>query len=128
MKDKKTIQTYVNNFRRRLSPHFKPGIGLLCKVHPADKGGAILEFSFGPSLENDDTYQEVSTTVSGALASIPQNAFGGNLEGFRFAGTNVIMEKDRIIFIKDDSPSEWSDDAAEKDVSKILPNSSGGSK
>lgn len=128
MKDKKTIQTYVNNFRRRLSPYLKPGIGLSCNVHPAEEGGAILEFSFGPSLENDDDYQVASTTVSGALASIPQHAFGGNLEGFNFAGTNVIMEKDRIIFIKDDSPSEWSDAAAEKDVSKILPKSSGGSK
>ncbi len=128
MKDKKTIQTYVNNFRRRLSPHLKPGIGLSCYVHPAEEGGAILEFFLGPTLENDDKYQEVSTTVSGALASIPQHAFGGKLEGFRFAGTNVIMEKDRIIFIKDDSASEWSDDAAKKDVLGIVPKPSGGSK
>ena len=128
MKDKKTIQTYVNNFRRRLSSHLKPGIGLSCNVHPADEGGAILEFYLGPSIENDDNYQEVSATVSGALASIPQHAFGGNLKGFRFAGTNVIMEKDRIIFIKDDTPSEWSDAAAEKDVFRILAKPSGGSK
>jgi len=128
MKDKKTIQTYVNNFRRRITPYLKPGIGLLCEINPADEGGAILEFSFAPSIENDDKYKTMSPSVSGALASIPQHAFGGNLEGFKFAGTNVIMEKDRIIFIKDDSPSEWSDDAAQKDVSKILSNPSGGSK
>ncbi len=128
MKDKKTIQTYVNNFRRRLSPHLKPGVGVSCSVHPAEEGGAILEFSLGPSIENTDKYQEISTTVSGALTSIPQNAFGGNLAGFRFAGTNVIMEKDRIIFIKDDSPSEWGDDAAEKDILSILSKPSGGDK
>ena len=128
MKDKKTIQTYVNNFRRRLSPHLKPGVGVSCSVHPAEEGGAILEFSLGPSIEHTDKYQEISTTVSGALASIPQHAFGGNLEGFRFAGTNVIMEKDRIIFIKDDSPSEWGDDATEKDILSILPKPSRGDK
>ena len=83
-------------------------------------GESILEFSLGPSITNTDLYQESGTTVSGALSSIPQHAFGGNLEGFRFTGTNVIMEKDRIIFIKDDSPSEWSDDAAEKDVQSVL--------
>jgi len=128
MKDKKTIQTYVNNFRRRLSPHLKPGVGVSCSVHPAEEGGAIVEFSLGPSIENTDKYQNISTTVSGALSSIPQKAFGGNLEGFRFAGTNVIMEKDRIIFIKDDSPSEWSDEAAEKDILSILSKPSGGVK
>ena len=128
MKDKKTIQTYVNNFRRRLSPHLKPGVGVSCSVHPAEEGGAILEFFLGPSIENTDKYQEISTTVSGALTSIPQNAFGGNLAGFRFAGTNVIMEKERIIFIKDDSPSEWGDDAAEKDILSILSKPSGGDK
>jgi hypothetical protein len=126
MKDKKTIQTYVNNFRRRLSSHLKPGIGLTCDIHPAEEGGAILEFSLGPSIENDDRYQETSETVSTALSTIPQHAFGGNLEGFKFSGTNVVMENDRIIFIKDDSPSEWSDDAAENDVFKILPKPSGG--
>lgn len=126
MKDKKTIQTYVNNFRRRLSSHLKPGIGLTCDIHPAEEGGAILEFSLGPSIENDDRYQETSATVSTALSSIPQHAFGGNLEGFKFSGTNVVMEKDRIILIKDDSPSEWSDSAAEDDIFKILPKPSGG--
>lgn len=128
MKDKKTIQTYVNNFRRRLSPHLKQGVGVSCNVHPAEEGGAILEFSLGPSIENTDEYHEISTTVSGALSSIPQSAFGGNLDGFRFAGTNVIMEKDRIIFIKDNSPSEWGDDAAAKDISSVLSKPSGGDK
>lgn len=126
MKDKKTIQTYVNNFRRRLSSHLKPGIGLMCNIHPAEEGGAILEFSLGPSIENDDRYQETSSTANTALSSISQNAFGGNLEGFKFSGTNVIMEDGRIILIKDDSPSEWSDAAAKNDVFKILPKPSGG--
>jgi len=125
MKDKKMIQTYVNNFRRRISSHLKPGIGIHCSVHPSEEGGAILEFHLGQGIENTDEYQEISPNLSGALSAIPQRAFGGNLEGFRFAGTNLIMEKDRIVFIKDDSPSEWNDDAAKNDISKILNKPSG---
>ena len=128
MKDKRTIQTYINNFRRRISPYLKPGIGLASEVHPAEEGGAILEFSIGPGLENDDKYQEVSATVSQALATIPQHTFSGHLEGFKFSGTNLIMEDNRIIVIKDDSISEWDDKAAQSDVLKLLPKSKGGKK
>lgn len=128
MIDRKTIQNYVNSFRVHLSRHLKPGIGVVCKVYPAERAGAILEFSLGPGLQNDDIYQETSATVGVALSNIPQRAFGGNLEGFAFGGTNTIMEGNRIIFIKDDSPSEWGEDAALKDVQKLLPTKSGGGK
>ncbi len=121
MKDRKVIQEYVNNFRRRIAQFLKPGIGLTCNVYPAESGGAILEFALGPGIENDDTYREVSPTVSRALSQINQRAFGGNLDGFVFTGTNVILEENRIIFIKDDSPTEWSDNAARNDLTRALP-------
>ncbi len=126
MKDKKTIQKYVKNFRRRLLSHLKLGVGLTCDIHPAEEGGAILEFFYGSGIENDDRYKEASATVSAALSSIAQHAFSGNLEGFKFSGTNVVLEKDRIILIKDDSPTEWSVAAAKNDVFKILPKLSKG--
>lgn len=121
MNDKKIIQKYINNFRRRISPYLKPGIGLSCEIHPAELGGgAILEFTIGPELKNEDEYEDLSASANAALSYIPQKAFGGNLNGFKFIGTNLIMEGDRIILIKDDSPSQWDDRAAEKDVQKIL--------
>ncbi len=126
MKDKKTIQKYVKNFRRRLSSHLKPGVGLTCDIHPAEEGGVILEFFHGPGIENDDQYKEPSATVSAALSLIPQHAFSGNLEGFKFSGTSVVLEKDRIMLIKDDSPAEWTAAAAKHDVFKILPKLSEG--
>ena len=128
MIDRKTIQKYVNSFRVHLSRHLKPEIGLICKVYPADKGGAIVEFSLGPNVQNDDIYQEASATIGAALSKVPQRAFGGNLEGFVFGGTNTIMEGNRIVFIKDDSPSEWSEEAALNDVQKLLPKKPGGGK
>ena len=121
MTDKPIIQDYINNFRRRLAPFLRPGVGLRCIVHQAEAGGAILEFRVGPGIENDDVYQAPSPTLGQALAKIEQHAFGGNLAGFIFGGTNVILEKDKIIFIKDNAPSEWSDAAAENDVRRVLP-------
>ena len=123
MTDKSVIQTYINNFRRRLASFLRPGVGLQCVVHPADAGGAILEFRVGPGIENDDVYQPQSPTLGQALGKIEQHAFGGNLSGFTFGGTNVILEKDKIIFIKDDTRSEWTDSAAENDVRRALPSS-----
>lgn len=128
MIEKSVIQTYINNFRRRLAPSLRPGVGLTCLVHPAQAGGAILEFRVGPGIENDDVYQPQSPTLGRALAGIEQHAFGGNLDGFTFGGTNVILEKDKIIFIKDDERSEWSDAAAEKDVRRVLPSNPRGAK
>jgi hypothetical protein len=114
------VQTYINNYRRRIAPFLRPGIGLRCTIHPADSGGAVLVFRVGPNIENDDEYQAASPTLGSALSRVEQRAFSGNLEGFTFGGTNVILEQDRIIFIKDGSQSEWSDSAADRDVQSVL--------
>ncbi len=120
MTDKKVIQKYINNFRRRIAQFLKQGIGLACNIYPAETGGAILEFTIAPEIENDDIYKEISPSLGRALGNIEQRAFGGNLDGFSFGGTNVILEGNRIIFIKEDAPAEWSDNAAQNDVSRVL--------
>ena len=126
MTSKSAIQSYINNFRRRIARFLRPGIGLNCTVYPARTGGAVLEFKIGPEVENDDTYKEATSSLGAALSKIEQRAFGGNLDGFHFSGTNVIMEANKIIFIKDGSTSEWSDSMAEKDVQRIVhPNQRG---
>jgi len=121
MNDRKKIQNYINNFRRKIAAYLRPGIGLSCNVHPTETDGAILEFIIGDELQNDDSYKNVTPTINDALSTIEQRAFGGNLDGFKFSGTNLIMEENRIIFIKDDSSSEWTDIAAQNDVLKLLP-------
>ena len=40
--------------------------------------------------------------------------------GLRLVETNVNLEKGTLIFIKDESDTEWSDAAAEKDVRNVL--------
>ena len=121
MQDKKTIQNYINNFRRHLAPYLKPGIGLASKVFPAKSDGAIVEFSIGPDVKNDDEYMPIEETVNAALKKIEQHMFGGNLAGIKFGGTNISMEPKRIVLIKgEDTPSEWSDKGARNDAERIM--------
>jgi hypothetical protein len=126
--NKPEIQTYVNNFRRRVARYLRPGIGLSCSIFPATTGGAVLVFHLGPNVENDDIYKPEATSLGLALSNIEQHAFAGNLEGVTFAGTNTILEPDKIIFIKDGSHDVWSDAAAAKDVLAILPSNQRGQK
>lgn len=87
-----------------------------------------MVFQLGPSVENDDVYKPPSISLGRALSQIEQRAFGGNIENFHFGGTNTILEGDRLIFIKDGDPAEWSDQAAAKDVKAVVPSERGGTK
>ena len=117
---KPMIQKYINNFRRHLSAFLRPGIGLKALIYPSQKDGAVLVFHLGTNLENDDEYKPISPTIGSILNKIEQNAFGGNLESIHFSGTNMIVEANKIIFIKDDNPKEWTDAAAKKEALKIV--------
>jgi len=118
--NKETIQSYINNFRRQISQYLRPGIGIECTAHPAQQGGGVLVFRFGIGVENIDDYKKATSSLSSALSGIEQHAFGGNLKGFTFKGTNLLMEKDKIILIKDEEKKEWSSEAALKDIHSIL--------
>ena len=122
--NKNQIQKYINNYRRHLTKNLRSGFGLLCNIYPADNG-AILEFVIGNKQVNDDVYHPEVKSIENALGNIKQRAFGGNLSAFTFSGTNTILEDNRIIYIKDLTPNEWSDAAVNKDVNAVLPNSSG---
>jgi hypothetical protein len=127
MTDEARIQNYINNFRRHLARYLKPNVGLSCTVHPATEGGAILVFTIGTGMAAGDRFLEHCSRVNDALEGIPQRAFGGNLAGFSFAGTNIIAEDGRIILIKgDDEADTWSDAAASSDVDRLLPPPMGG--
>lgn len=126
--NKSQIQSYINNFRRRLAHYLRPGIGVKCSIYPAEAGGAVLVFQLGPAVENDDNYMPTSISLGKALSQIEQRAFGGNIENFQFGGTNTILERDKLIFIKDGNSVEWSDQAAAKDVNSVVPSERGGQK
>ena len=120
MEDKDTIQNYINNFRRDISPHLKANIGIQSNVYPCQKDGAIIEFNLAASGTSTDSIQTTSGTISQALSNIEQRAIGGNLDGLLFSGTNYILESNKILLIKDNDPKEWSEQQAKIDVNKIL--------
>ena len=86
----------------------------------------MLVFRLGTDIENDDVYHPPTASLGKALSQIEQRAFGGNLEGISFGGTNTILEADKLIFIKDATTFEWSDAAAEKDMNAISSSQFGG--
>ena len=99
MKDKEVIQSYINSFRKQLSKYLNSNVGVTCKIHQTVNDGAILEFRLALRGSNNDEYLSVKNSVNQALRGIDQNSFGGNLTGFAFKGTNVIVEKNKIINI-----------------------------
>ena len=115
-----TLQQYINDLRRHLSRYLLPGIGMRVEAFPA-KDGALFEIRFGPSEKNDDHINSLSDAVTDALSKVKQQAFGGNLRGFRFGGTNVIVEGDRVVLIKGETePKYWSDSAAKEDAMRLV--------
>lgn len=121
MQDRLIIQNYVNNFRRHLSTYLKPGIGLSSKIYSTTSEGAVLEFTIGPGIANDDNFESTLESVNKVLKVIPQRFVGGNIDGIRFGGTNISMEANRILIIKgEDATNLWSDESALNDVKRIL--------
>ena len=121
MQDQKTIQAYINNFRRNITPFLRPGIGLSCEVHPAVQDGAILQFFIGPDVSNVDQYFEPTDTVNSALRNVPERMVGGDPNAIQFSGTSISMKPNRIILIKgEDSLDLWDDKGARADVRHIV--------
>ena len=120
MDDKRTIQEYVNNFRRHLASHLKPGIGLSCKISPAKIMGAVIEFSIGPGISNVDLFVEPKNTVNSILEGV-SHIFGSNIAEMKFLGTNISMGPNSIMLIKgENDPNLWNDQGAKNDVEKII--------
>jgi len=121
VENKALIQTYLNNIRRHLVPKLRPGIGVSSSFYPASSGGGLLEIQVGPAKANSDVVLPAEPSIGAILMKVPQHAFGGNLSGVKFSGTNIVAEGDRLILIKgDDLPENWSDEAAARDLEMAL--------
>lgn len=121
MDNRSVLQGYVNDFRRHMARFLAPGVGLACTVFPSLGPGAIVEFTIGPKLTNLETYKPAAATVNEALSQIQQRSFGGNLNSYKFGGTNTLVEQNRIILLKgEDDLVHWGDSAAQDDVKRIV--------
>jgi hypothetical protein len=118
--DKNVIQNYVNEFRRYISKYLKPNIGIEIDIYNCGEEGAVLIVSFNPggiSIDKEfDGYQKISEV----LGSISQNLIRGNMSGIHFGGTNMMMEPNRILVIKENAEQEWSISKLKEDLDKII--------
>lgn len=116
---KSKIEKYIKYFREYINPHLRPNTGIYAHVVPYDNG-AIVEFEFKLGSINKDEYKERVSNAASALKILNIKEFGENPNQIRFQGTNILMTKDKIFYIKDNTPDEWFKASAHKDVKKIL--------
>lgn len=116
--NQQTIQEYINNFRTYISRSLRPNIGLEIEVYDCGEQGAVLIVKFNPGGRSGDNFSK-NNSIADALSGIEQNFIAGDLSGVTFRGTNISMMEDKIIFIKDSNPYEWTLEKMQEDISMI---------
>ncbi len=115
-----TIQKYINEFRRHITSILKPNIGLEIDIYNCGNEGAVLVVLFKPGDKSIDKEINEFDSISAVLNSIDQNFIGGNVSGITFGGTNMMMDGNRIIIVKDRNENEWSTSKLKEDIDKII--------
>lgn len=118
--DNRLIIKYTNGFRKSLTNHLKENIGIEIDIYNCGIEGAILNVIFKSNSFSLDREMNNYNSISDALKTIKQNFYGGNLSGLKFKGTNIMMDNNRILIIKDSDPSQWSSEKQREDVNKII--------
>lgn len=115
-----TREDFENYFREFKIIHrtiLNPKYGYRIKAFASKQQGSLIFFSFEEGADEFSSYKVIDDRIGAALREIPQKAFGGNLEGINFGGTNIIREADRLILIKgDNTKNAWSTEEAQKDA------------
>lgn len=117
--DRQEIQNYINNFRRLFSRFLKSDVGIQSTVYPYDKGSVIV-YELGLNLQNKDDIRSNSKEITDALkrTNLFENEKGEQVHSF--AGTNILLIKNKIVVIKDDNTKEWTEEKAQLDIDKII--------
>ena len=117
--EKQDIQKYINNFRRLFSSYLKPNVGMQTTVYPFDKG-AIVVIELNIETLNKDDIRTKSNDIQDALkrTNLFENEKKDDIHNF--VGTNIILIKNKVVFIKDNNLSEWTMNKVEQDIEKIV--------
>jgi len=122
MNNHKLLKKYANSFIDSIKPNIKAGYEIAVNIHPSNASGATIEFEIIEDKKSKITVIPSVASVNKTLGVIEQRMIGGNLDGVRFAGTNVYMEGNRIVIVKgEDEHSSWSKRAAEEDAKRVIP-------
>lgn len=117
--EKQDVQKYINNFRRLFSSYLKPNVSIQSTVYPFEKG-AIIVFELNVNSLNKDDIRTSSNDIYEAFKRTNLFENDKNEPLHSFAGTNIILIKNKIVLIKDNNLSEWTLDKVENDIEKIV--------
>ena len=117
--EKQDIQKYINNFRRLFSSYLKPNVGMQTTVYPFDKG-AIIVIELNIETLNKDDIRTKSNDIQDALKRTNLFESEKKEDIHNFVGTNIILIKNKVVFIKDNNLSEWTLNKVEQDIEKIV--------
>lgn len=118
--DQDIIQRYVNEFRKHITPSLKSNIGLEIDIYNCGKEGAVLIVFFKPGGKSIDKEISNLNSIADVLKSINPNFISGNMSGVAFGGTNMLMQQDKIVLIKENNINEWSNMKLKDDLKKIF--------
>ena len=117
--EKQDIQKYINNFRRLFSSYLKPNVGMQTTVYPFDKG-AIIVIELNIETLNKDDIRTKSNDIQDALKRTNLFESEKKEDIHNLVGTNIILIKNKVVFIKDNNLSEWTLNKVEQDIEKIV--------
>jgi hypothetical protein len=88
-------------------------------VFPFDKGAVIVIELNIDSLNKDDIRAK-SNDIQDALKKTNLFESEKKEDIHNFVGTNIILVKNKVVFIKDNNLSEWTLSKVEQDIDKIV--------
>ena len=113
---KEDFMKYCEEFISKHRMILRPDLNYDLTAIVSKKEGSLVFFEFkaGPRRFR---YKQIDEPIAMALMDLPQRAFGGNLSGVKFGGTNIVREGNKLIIIKgDNSKKAWSKEEAVKDA------------
>jgi hypothetical protein len=121
------LKKYVELFKRNIKQFLAPGVHIKTTIYPVEGSGAVFEFLFNRVKDSSESIDKVRPSIGSVLSKIPQKMVSGNIEEFKFSGTNLYLEGDRTLVIKgEDDPASWSGNAVMEDVQRVVSTSQGG--
>jgi hypothetical protein len=111
------IIDYINNFKKNLLVEVKPGVSISCTAYPWSEG-AVLVFALSKDRLGNDKIKEESHNLREALTTT--RLFAPTSENEKPSETRFFYHKNMIILVKSDENSQWSNDAANRDVEQAV--------
>ena len=117
MIERNSFNNYINNFRRNFVPYLKSGVGMQTRCIPYESG-AVIVIEVGQGLLAKDEYRTSASSLQEALQRT--NLFELITTPVTVPGTSIVMANNKLVLIKTEDTSEWSEGASVKDVNGII--------